>query len=81
MLCQTFERKDFEIFFGGSSSTTSVPNFKIMCNCIHELINVFEDSAQHVHTINDTVGELEPSHLVLQVIDIGVCFVSSPCID
>ena len=22
-----------------------------MCNCIHELLNVFEDSAQHVHTI------------------------------
>ena len=22
-----------------------------MCNCIHELLNVFEDSAQHEHTI------------------------------
>ena len=33
-------------------STTSVPNFKIMCNCIiHELLNVFEDSAQPIYTI------------------------------
>ena len=22
-----------------------------MCNCIHELLNVFVDSAQHIHTI------------------------------
>jgi len=25
-------------------------NFKVVCNCINELSN-FEDSAQHVHTI------------------------------
>ena len=37
--------------FSGSSSTTNEPNFKIMCNCIHELLNVFEDPAQSVHTI------------------------------
>jgi len=35
----------------GSRSITSGPNFKILSNCIHELLNVFEDSAQHVHTI------------------------------
>ena len=23
-----------------------------MCNCVHELLNVFEDSAQREHTIN-----------------------------
>ena len=37
--------------FSGSSSTTNEPNFKIVCNCIHELLNVFEDSAPHIHTI------------------------------
>jgi len=37
--------------FIGSKSTTNEPNFKILCNCIHELLNVFEDSAQCVHTI------------------------------
>ena len=26
-------------------------NFKIVCNCIHELLNVFEDSAQCIHTV------------------------------
>ena len=37
--------------FSGSSSTTNEPNFKIVCNCIDELLNVFEDSAQREHTI------------------------------
>ena len=37
--------------FSGSSSTTNEPNFKIVCNCIHELLNVFEDPAQREHTI------------------------------
>ena len=37
--------------FSGSSSTTNEPNFKIVCNYIHELLNVFEDSAQREHTI------------------------------
>ena len=27
-------------------------NFKMMCNCIHELLNVFEDSAQRERTID-----------------------------
>ena len=31
--------------------TTNEPNFKIVCNCIHELLNVSEDSAQREHTI------------------------------
>ena len=39
-----------KIHFSGSSSTTNEPNFKIMCNYIHELLNVFEDSAQREHT-------------------------------
>ena len=29
-----------------------MPNFKIVCNCIHELLSVFEDSAQCVHAIS-----------------------------
>ena len=33
------------------SGSTNEPNFKIVCNCIHELLNVFEDSAQREHTI------------------------------
>ena len=37
--------------FSGSNSTTNESNFKIVCNCIHELLKVFEDSAQHEHTI------------------------------
>ena len=41
----------FQNIFSGSSSTTNEPNFKIVCNCIHELLNVFEDPAQSVHTI------------------------------
>jgi len=39
-------------YFSGSRSTTNEPNFKILYNCIHELLNVFEDSAQRVHTIH-----------------------------
>ena len=31
--------------FSRSSSYTNEPNFKIVCNSIHELFNVFEDSA------------------------------------
>ena len=37
----------------GSSSATNEPNFKIVCNCIRELSNVFKDPAQCVHTIAD----------------------------
>ena len=37
--------------FSGSSSTTNEPNFKIVCNCIRKLLNVFEDSVQRIHTI------------------------------
>ena len=44
--------------FSGSSSTTNEPNFKIMCNCIHELLNVFEGSAQREHTILQLVSVL-----------------------
>ena len=43
--------KRFQNIFSGLSSTTNEPNFKIMCNCIHELLNVFEDSAQCERTI------------------------------
>ena len=42
-------------YFSGSSSTANEPNFKIMCNCIHEL-NVFEDSAQCEYTIVGKLG-------------------------
>ena len=51
--------------FSGSSSTTSVPNFKIMCNCIHVLLNVFEDPAHHVHTIVFTITQ----SLILTVVN------------
>ena len=37
--------------FSRSKSTTSVPVFKYLCNSIPELLNVFEDPAQRVHTI------------------------------
>ena len=51
--------KSFEI---GSSSTKNEPNFKIVCNCIHEfeheLLNVFEDSAQREHTIVTDISEI-----------------------
>ena len=39
-----------ENIFSRSNSVTNEPNFKIVCNFIHELINVFEDSAQHLRT-------------------------------
>jgi len=32
--------------FSGSRSTANEPNFKILCNCIHEL-----GSVQHKHTL------------------------------
>ena len=47
MLCKAFERKDFEIF----SVDQGLLRMSQLCNCIHELLNVFEVSAQHVHTI------------------------------
>ena len=43
----TFEQNYFEIFLAGQA----VLHFKIVCNSIHELLNVFEDLAQRVHTI------------------------------
>ena len=42
--------KKFCNTFSGSSATNEL-NFKIECNCIHELINIFENPAQHIHTI------------------------------
>ena len=47
--------KRFQNIFSRSSSTTKEPNFKIMRNCIHELLNAFEDSAQCERTIVVTV--------------------------
>ena len=46
-----------------SSSTTNEPNFKIVCNCIHELLNVFEGSAQREHTISRQ-GQLDIDEIV-----------------
>ena len=48
---QSIWTKRFWNNFSGSRSTVNEPNFKILCSCIHELLNVFEDSAQHVHTL------------------------------
>ena len=44
-------------FFSGSSSTTNEPKFKIMCNCIRELLNLFENPTQHIHTIRPPLSE------------------------
>ena len=43
--------KVLKCFFSRSSNTTNEPNFKIMCNCINELFNVFEDPAQHIQGV------------------------------
>jgi len=45
------QMKIFRQIFSELSSTTNSPNFKSLCNSIPELLNVFEDPAQHVHTI------------------------------
>ena len=39
-------------------SVTSVPNFKILCNSIPELLNVFEDPAECVYTIAALMGPI-----------------------
>ena len=51
--CIRHLNKKILYFFCRSSSTTNEPNFKIMCDYIHELLNVFEDPAQCVRTIMD----------------------------
>ena len=38
--------------------TTNEPNFKIVCNCVHELLNVFEDSVQREHTISVQIMQM-----------------------
>ena len=43
--CKYCVRHLNEKIFSGSSSAANEPNFKIMCCCIHELLNVFEDPA------------------------------------
>ena len=52
-------------YFSGSSSTTNEPNFNMMCNCIHELLNVFEDSTQREHTISQSIVLVIEVHLNL----------------
>ena len=47
MICQTFERKDFELFLAGQA----VLQMSQISSCIRELLNVFEDPAQLIHTI------------------------------
>ena len=37
-----------------------------MCNCIHELLNVFEDSAQREHTIG--------AHKIKRSVAAEICF-------
>ena len=49
--CKYYVKHLNKKIFSGSSNTTNKPNFKIVCNCIHELLNVFEDSAQRERTI------------------------------
>ena len=55
--CKYCVRNFNKKIFSGSSSTTNEPNFKIMCNYIHELLNVFEDPAQCIHTIVESLGK------------------------
>ena len=47
MICLTFERKDFELFLAGQA----VLQMSQISSCIRELLNVFEDPAQLIHTI------------------------------
>ena len=49
MLREVFEQKDFEIFLFGQGA---LQMSRISRSCIHELLTVFQDSAQHEHTIN-----------------------------
>ena len=44
-----FEQKDFKIFLADQAV---LQMSQISCNCIHELLNVFEDSAQRERTID-----------------------------
>ena len=53
--------------FSRSSCTTNEPNFKIVCNCIHELLNFFEDSAQHEHAIAFVTCIMVPSLYVFKL--------------
>ena len=48
---KNLNEKILKYFFCSLSSATNEPNFKIVCNCIHELLNIFEDPAQRIHTI------------------------------
>ena len=41
--CVRHLNKKILIHFGGSSSATNESNFKILCNSIYALLNVFED--------------------------------------
>ena len=48
MLCEAFIQKDFELFLVGQGV---LQMSQISRSCVHELLNVFENSAQCVHTI------------------------------
>ena len=56
--------------FSGSSSTTNEPNFKIVCNYIHELLNVFEDSVQHEHTIAQPFCFVTSENVIADIVHI-----------
>ena len=62
--CVRHLNERFRNIFSGTSSTTNEPNFKTVCNCIHELLNVFGDPAQRVHTIMHAQRQL-PASLLL----------------
>ena len=56
--CWTFNFKNFEILLVGQvvlQMTTNELNFKVTCNCIHELLNVFDNPAQRVYTIANEI--------------------------
>ena len=48
-LALSIQTKQFRNIFSGPRRNE--PNFKILCNCIHELLNVFEDPAQRECTV------------------------------
>ena len=50
--CVGHLNKNILSIFSRSSSTINEPNFKIVYNCVHELLNVFENPPQSIHTIN-----------------------------
>ena len=75
-LCQTFERKDFEIFLVGQAV---LQMSQISRSCVIELLNVFEDSAQHVHAIEHVIKNFGHVYIIcLLVVLVLVLVIDHP---